>query len=163
MSDRARFAPFSNHGGAHAALRALPGACAARRRRAPSNRQRPRDRTRARGGAPDRRALRRAWRADYPPFLREIELRAADSLRCAATPDTSTPAVAIVGSRNASAVGLAFTERLARGHRRRGLCHRLGAGARRRPARSCRFARDRRRSQCSPAVSPDPIRLRPPR
>ena len=64
--------------------------------------------------------------------------------RCAAARKRlQQPAVAIVGSRNASAAGLAFADRLARGLGAGRLRRRFRPGARHRPARPRRFARDR--------------------
>jgi DNA processing protein len=53
--------------------------------------------------------------ADYPPLLREIDSAPPMISTLGDVALLKTPAVAIVGSRNASGVGLVFTERLARG------------------------------------------------
>ena len=75
--------------------------------------------------------------ADYPPRLQMIDdappLLAVRGNRAA----LAMPAVAIVGSRNASAAGLKITQRLAPGARRSRLRHRL---------RSCAWHRCRRPS-----------------
>ncbi len=58
--------------------------------------------------------------ADYPPLLREID-SAPPLLACRGRIEAlQQPAVAIVGSRNASAAGLTFADRLARGLGRAG-------------------------------------------
>jgi len=58
--------------------------------------------------------------ADYPPILRQIA-SAPPVLACRGRPEAlQQPTVAIVGSRNASAAGLTFAERLARGLGRAG-------------------------------------------
>ena len=55
------------------------------------------------------------------------------------------PMIAIVGSRNASAAGSKFAERIARDLGDGGLRHRLGAGARHRRRRASREPRQRHR------------------
>ncbi|MBY6243481.1 DNA-processing protein DprA [Methylosinus sp. Sm6] len=52
---------------------------------------------------------------DYPPLLRQIESAPPLLALLGSAEVLARPCVAIVGSRNASAAGLAFTERLARG------------------------------------------------
>jgi DNA processing protein len=52
---------------------------------------------------------------DFPPLLRQIDSAPAVICVHGQTSLLDKPAIAIVGSRNASAAGLAFTERLARG------------------------------------------------
>ena len=67
--------------------------------------------------------------ADYPRTLRAIDSAPPlIALRGQATA-LKMPAVAIVGSRNASAVGLKFTDRLARGLGEAGFCVVSGLGA----------------------------------
>jgi DNA processing protein len=53
--------------------------------------------------------------SDYPPLLRQIDSSPPLLAVLGSTAVLSRPCVAIVGSRNASAAGITFTERLARG------------------------------------------------
>jgi hypothetical protein len=91
----------------------------------------------------DRRALLALGDADYPALLRKIDAPPPDAADARAGERRNRAAVAIVGSRNASAVGLAITERVAQRIGAGRLCRRLGAGARRRRARPSGDARDR--------------------
>jgi DNA processing protein len=107
---------INRYGGARAALEALPDLAA---RSAQGRPIRIADRSDVIAEIERSRALGVLFLAmsdpDYPPLLREIDSAPpviavrgeVKSLRC--------PCVAIVGSRNASAAGLAFTKRLARG------------------------------------------------
>src|SRR5271165_3053952 len=66
---------------------------------------------------------------DYPPILRQID-SAPPVLALAGREEAlQQPAVAIVGSRNASAAGLTFADRLARGLGRAGYVVVSGAGS----------------------------------
>jgi DNA processing protein len=107
---------INRYGGARAALEALPSLAA---RSAQGRLIRIADRGEILAEIERSRALDVRFLAmsdpDYPPLLREID--SAPPL-IAVRGDVKIfrrPSVAIVGSRNASAAGLAFTERLARG------------------------------------------------
>jgi DNA processing protein len=102
-------------GGAHAALRALPGLARRGGGRAPRiasvNEIEQEFEAARRIGA----RFVALGEADYPPLLSQIDSAPPIIALRGGADIFKRPAVAIVGSRNASAVGLAFTERLARG------------------------------------------------
>ena len=93
---------------------------------------------------------------DYPPILREID-SAPPVLALAGREETlQQPAVAIVGSRNASAAGLTFADRLARGLGRPGMSSSRGLPGASTSACMSRLWRPAP-SGCSPAAMRNPI------
>ena len=117
MSARARFARSINAcGGARAALEALPDLArrggARRPIRVATNEEIERELApRASSGV----RFIALGEADYPPFLRQIDSAPPILAFRGREEALQQPAVAIVGSRNASAAGLTFADRLARG------------------------------------------------
>ena len=149
-------------GGAAAAPQGAARSRAARRRSAPDPDRHGRgDRARIGRGASDRRALHRARRA-------RLSAGSAPDRFGAAHPRLARRARTFRAGggrdrRLAQCFGGGPDLRRSPGARPRPgrLRDRLGPRARHRPARACRFDRDRQRSPCSPAATPSPIRPRP--
>ena len=97
---------------------------------------------------------------DYPPALRHIDSAPPILALRGREEALQQPAVAIVGSRNASAAGLAFADRLARGLGQAGYVVVSGL-ARGIDQRAHVASLETGTSPCSPAATRNPIRRRP--